>query len=250
MAGGGPAGGPAGGRPDVAVGGRLATYSHPMSSRSSSGPLTTVLTQEQQAALKPAAVIADLRAGNERYASGRLTERNHLAQLPLAAAGQFPKAAVVSCVDSRVPVETVFDCGIGDLFVARVAGNFVNPDILGSLEFACHVSGSKVVVVLGHEACGAVKAAVDGVELGNITEMLSKITPVVAATESPSGDRTSGNTEFVAQVTAANVRHTMARVVAESPILAEMVGQGSIAIVGAVYQLGTGRVTFLDGDTT
>ena len=217
-----------------------------MSSERPSGPLTSVLTQAQQSALQPAAVIDDLRSGNERYVGGRLTERDHLAQLPLAVGGQFPKAAVVSCVDSRVPVEAIFDCGIGDLFVARVAGNFVNPDILGSLEFACHVSGSKVIVVLGHESCGAVKAAIDGVEVGNITEMLSKITPVVAATDPSSGDRTSGNAEFVAQVTAANVQHTIARILAESPILAEMADRGAIAVVGAVYRLSTGEVTFLD----
>jgi len=154
-------------------------------------------------------------------------------------------AAVVSCVDSRVPVESVFDCGIGDLFVARVAGNFVNVDILGSLEFACHVSGSKVIVVLGHESCGAVKSAVDGVELGNITEMLSKITGSVEATEA-TGERSSGNAEFVAAVTEANVRNTIERIRTESPILADMEADGQIQIVGAVYELATGNVAFLD----
>ncbi len=216
-----------------------------MSPTASGGSESPVLTAEQQSALRPDEVVADLKAGNARYATGRLSERDHLVQIPLAVSGQYPKAAVVSCVDSRVPVEAIFDCGIGDLFVARVAGNFVNPDILGSLEFACHVSGSKAIVVLGHQSCGAVMAAVDGVELGNITEMLSKITPVVAATEAPDGDRSSGNAGFVAAVTEANVRHTVARIMAESPVLAAMVDEGTLVIVGAVYSLETGEVTFL-----
>ena len=212
-------------------------------------PLTvrtrTVLTPDDQQALTPEAVLADLRAGNQRFVAGRTTRRDHLAQLPLAEAGQNPEAIILSCVDSRVPVENVFDQGIGDLFVARVAGNFVNPDILGSMEYACKVAGAKVVLVLGHQHCGAVKSAIDGVELGNITELLSKITPVVDATEE-SGDRTSTNAEFVAAVTEANVAHTIDRVRAESPILAEMEANGEIAIVGAVYQLTTGEVEFLE----
>lgn len=208
-------------------------------------PESTVITQDQQSALTPEAVIAELGAGNARYVAGQLTERDHLAQIPLAQQGQYPKAAVLSCVDSRVPVEAIFDCGIGDLFVARVAGNFVNVDVLGSLEFACHVSGSKAIVVLGHEACGAVKAAVDGVELGNITEMLAKITPVVGATPGFAEDRTSANPALVDAVIEGNVRHTIGRIRAESPILAEMERAGAIAIVGAVYGLGDGVVRFL-----
>ena len=204
-----------------------------------------VLSQAQQAELTPSDVIDRLEAGNARWVAGALTARNHLAQIPVATAGQYPMAAVVSCVDSRVPVESVFDCGIGDLFVARVAGNFVNVDILGSLEFACHVSGSKVIVVLGHESCGAVKSAIDGVELGNITEMLAKITGAVEATPTD-GDRTSANVDFVAAVAEANVRNTIERIRAESPILAQMEADGDLAIVGAVYQLSSGRVDFLD----
>lgn len=208
--------------------------------------VTSVLTSEEQAALDPSSVLTALGEGNARFVGGRLTERDHLAQLPKAAEGQWPMAAVLSCVDSRVPVETVFDRGIGDLFVARVAGNFVNPDMLGSLEFACHVSGSKVIVVLGHESCGAVKGAIDGVELGNITEMLSKITPVVDQIEGVEGDRSSANGALVSAVVEANVRNTVARIRAESPLLAAMADEGSIAIVGAVYDLETGTVTFLD----
>ncbi len=216
-----------------------------MTTSSNAAGSDAVLTQEQQAELLPGEVIERLRAGNERYVAGSLTSRNHLAQLPAAVSGQYPMAAVVSCVDSRVPVESIFDCGIGDLFVARVAGNFVNVDILGSLEFACHVSGSKVIVVLGHESCGAVKSAIDGVELGNITEMLSKITGAVDATET-TGERASGNADFVAAVTEANVRNTIERIRTESPILAEMESDGQIQIVGAVYELRTGNVAFID----
>lgn len=205
----------------------------------------TVLTSEEQQALSPAQVVDDLKVGNDRFARGKTTSRDHLAQLPLAESGQSPEAIVLSCVDSRVPVEAIFDRGIGDLFVARVAGNFVNPDMLGSMEYACKVAGSKVVLVLGHQHCGAVKSAIDGVELGNITELLSKITPVVDATDE-SGDRTSANAEFVAAVTAANVAHTIDRIRHESPILAEMEANGEIAIVGAVYKLATGQVEFLE----
>ena len=216
-----------------------------MTTRPTTASSDVVLNQAQQAELTPSDVIDRLEAGNARWVAGALTARNHLAQIPVATAGQYPMAAVVSCVDSRVPVESVFDCGIGDLFVARVAGNFVNVDILGSLEFACHVSGSKVIVVLGHESCGAVKSAIDGVELGNITEMLAKITGAVEATPTD-GDRTSANVDFVAAVAEANVRNTIERIRAESPILAQMEADGDLAIVGAVYQLSSGRVDFLD----
>ncbi len=143
------------------------------------GLVEEVLTQEQQAALTPDLVIETLKAGNARFVVGVVTLRNHVEQVRRAARGQFPKAIILSCVDSRVPVEDVFDRGIGDLFVARVAGNFVNIDILGSMEFACKVSGAKLVLVMGHEHCGAVQGAVDQVELGNITGMLSKIQPAV-----------------------------------------------------------------------
>jgi len=206
----------------------------------------TVLTPDEQLALTPEAVLEDLRAGNERFVAGDVTVRDHLAQLPLAETGQNPEAIVLSCVDSRVPVENIFDQGIGDLFVARVAGNFVNADMLGSMEYACKVAGAMVVLVLGHQHCGAIKSAIDGVELGNITELLSKITPVVDATDG-FDDRTSANPDFVAAVTRANVAHTIDRIRAESPILAEMETTGEIAIVGAVYTLATGEVAFLTG---
>jgi len=143
------------------------------------GVVEDVLTKEEQDALSPDKVIQSLKEGNERFMRNDLTARNHSAQVRRSVKAQYPKAIVLSCVDSRVPVEDVFDRGIGDIFVARVAGNFVNEDILGSMEFACKVSGSKLILVMGHEHCGAVKAAVDDVKLGNITPMLSKIRPAV-----------------------------------------------------------------------
>lgn len=198
--------------------------------------------------MTPASVIERLEAGNQRYVSGELTEFDHLNQIPLATSGQYPMAAIVSCVDSRVVVEAVFDCGIGDLFVARVAGNFVNTDIIGSLEFATKVSGSKVIVVLGHESCGAVKSAIDKVELGNITPMLANITPAVdssASSEAEGTNLTSANKDFVAKVVNTNVTNTIERIRAESPIMVEMETAGELQIVGAVYSLQNGQVTFM-----
>lgn len=209
------------------------------------GLIEEVLTEEQQAKLTPQSVIETLREGNSRFVAGEVTIRNHKAQIRKATFSQFPKAIVLSCVDSRVPVEDVFDRGIGDLFVARVAGNFVNPDILGSMEFACHVSGAKVILVMGHEHCGAVKSAVDDVKLGNITEMLSKITPAVESIDGFEGERNSSNEEFVHAVTEANVRMTIQRIRDESPVLRQMEDDNAIAICGALYDMGNGEVTFL-----
>lgn len=203
-----------------------------------------VLTAEEQAALTPDSVITGLKEGNERFVNGDLTARDHTVQIRKTVDGQFPKAVILSCVDSRVPVEDVFDKGIGDIFVARVAGNFVNEDILGSMEFGCKVSGSKVILVLGHEHCGAVKAAVDDVKLGNITAMLSKIRPVVTNMEYD-GDRTSKNPEFVHMVCEGNVKKTIDDIRTKSPILKEMEDQGEIKIIGGVYDMDTGKVDFL-----
>ena len=164
--------------------------------RSAKPLVEAVLTAEQQAALSPEDVIRAFQAGNARFMANDLTARDHSQQVRNSAAAQFPKAIVLSCVDSRVPVEDVFDRGIGDVFVARVAGNFVNEDILGSMEFACRVSGAKLILVLGHEHCGAIKAAVDDVELGNITAMLSNIRPAVDLVDYQ-GDRSSKNDRFV-----------------------------------------------------
>lgn len=205
-----------------------------------------VLTEEQQNALTPDAVIKILNEGNNRFMKNELTQRNHTEQIRKSAKAQFPKAIVLSCVDSRIPVEDVFDLGIGDLFVARVAGNFVNEDILGSMEFACKVSGSKLVLVMGHEHCGAIKAAVDDVKLGNITPMLQNIKPAVndVAYE---GERNSKNEAFVHMVSERNVRNNIDQIRNNSPILKEMEDKGEIKIVGAVYDMDNGNVAWLKG---
>ena len=155
-------------------------------------------------------------------------------------------AVVLSCLDSRVPVETVFDKGVGDLFVGRVAGNFVNVDMLGSMEFACKVAGSKLVVVMGHESCGAVKAAIDDVKLGNITPMLTKITPAVQESQDFEGEKTSKNSEFVTYVCENNVMNTIETIRNDSPILKEMEDNGEIKIVGAIYDMDSGNVIFME----
>lgn len=208
------------------------------------GLVEDVLTKEEQDALTPDMVIESFQAGNERFINNDLTQRNHSAQVRKSANAQFPKAIVLSCVDSRVPVEDVFDRGIGDIFVARVAGNFENTDILGSMEFACKVSGSKVVLVMGHEHCGAVKAAIDDVKLGNITEMLTHIRPAVEAVEYE-GEKNSKNEEFVHLVCQSNVKKTIDDIRAGSPILKEMEDEGAIKIVGAIYDMDSGKVNFL-----
>jgi len=208
------------------------------------GLVEDVLTKEEQDALTPDMVIQSLKEGNERFTRNDLTARDHSAQVRGAVKAQYPKAIVLSCVDSRVPVEDVFDRGIGDIFVARVAGNFVNEDILGSMEFACKVAGSKLVMVMGHEHCGAVKAAVDNVKLGNITSMLTKIRPAVDMVEYE-GDRTSKNQEFVHKVSISNVKNTIEMIRKNSPILKEMEDNGEIKIIGGVYDMDNGNVDFL-----
>lgn len=208
------------------------------------GVVEEVLTEEEQSALTPDMVIQSFKEGNARFQRNDLTARDHSEQVRKSTLAQFPKAIVLSCVDSRVPVEDVFDRGIGDIFVARVAGNFVNEDILGSMEFACKVSGSKLVLVMGHEHCGAVKAAVDDVKLGNITPMLEKIKPAVALVEYE-GDRTSKNEKFVEMACESNVRNTIEQIRLNSPILKEMEDNKEIQIVGAVYDMDNGKVDFL-----
>jgi len=177
---------------------------------------------------------------------GELSPPNVLPRIEAATAGQFPKAYILSCVDSRVPVEQVFDQGIGDIFVGRVAGNVEGVDQLGSMEFASKVAGVKLVMVLGHEACGAVKGACDGVELGNLTELLDEIEPAVEAVDGHDDDRSSKNKEFVDAVIEKNVHLTVADLRERSPVLAELEKDGAIKIVGAVYSLHTGKVTLLE----
>ena len=204
------------------------------------------LTKELQIKLTPNSVLQDLLEGNKRYTSNSLTGSDVNSLVKQTIGGQFPKAVILSCIDSRVPVEMVFDQTIGDVFVARVAGNFENVDILGSMEYSCKVAGSKLVFVLGHESCGAVKAACDGVELGNITALLSNITPAVKlSADQVEGVADSSNNEFVAKTVENNVKLTIERIREKSPILAQMEKDEDIAIVGGVYSLQTGKVTML-----
>lgn len=206
----------------------------------------TAISKDVQVALAPNAVLQDLLEGNARYTSNKVTSSDVNSLVEQTTGGQFPKAVILSCIDSRVPVEMVFDQTIGDVFVARVAGNFENVDILGSMEYSCKVAGSKLVFVLGHESCGAVKAACDGVELGNITAMLDNIYPAVKlSSEQVDGDMDSSNKEFVAKTVANNVKLTIERIREKSPILAEMEKNGEIAIVGGVYSLQTGKVSMI-----
>lgn len=207
-----------------------------------------VLTKEEQESLTPKQVLTLLVDGNTRFVAGDITHRDHQAQVRAAAQGQWPKGVVLSCVDSRIPVEDVFDCGIGDLFVARVAGNIINVDILGSMEFACAVVGAKLVLVLGHEHCGAIKGAIDHVELGNLTALLSHIQPAVAAVTGFDEDRSSKNEPFVHSVAEHNVRLSVRRVRAESPLLRDLEAQGRIQIVGCIYAMETGGVTLIRDD--
>jgi carbonic anhydrase len=208
----------------------------------------TPVSAGQQKALTPDQVLADLMAGNKRYAAGQLTDLDIKANIKATAAGQYPSAVILSCLDSRVPVENVFDQGIGDIFVGRVAGNIENEDLLGSFEFATKIAGAKLVMVLGHEACGAVKGACDHAELGNLTALLDKIKPAVkaVAADFPEDQRNSKNADFVNKVIEQNVRMTVADIRKDSPILAEMEKEGKIKIVGAIYSLKNGEVTLLD----
>lgn len=204
------------------------------------------ITKEVQGALTPDGVLQDLLEGNIRFVNGNSEATDNSALVNQTTTGQYPKAVVLSCIDSRVPVETVLDQAIGDVFVARVAGNFENVDILGSLEYSCNVAGSKLILVLGHESCGAVKAACDGVELGNITAMLDNIMPAVkkSAVE-VEGEANSSNKAFVAKTVENNVRLTIERIREKSQILTEMEDNGEIKIVGGVYSLHTGKVNML-----
>ncbi|MCL2415067.1 MAG: carbonic anhydrase family protein [Bacteroidales bacterium] len=206
---------------------------------------THVLTQAEQQALTPDCVIEILRKGNQQFVNGELTVRNNPALIADGANGQFPMAVILSCLDSRVPVEDVFNRYIGDLFVGRVAGNFVNVDLLGSMEFACAAAGARLIMVLGHDACGAVVHAINRTELGNITEMLSSLQPAVAATRATfRGEQSTDNKEFVDAVAIQNVKMNVQRIRNESPILAEMERNGEIRIIGGYYRLATGEVEF------
>ncbi len=199
-------------------------------------------TKESQGALSAQNAYDMLVEGNKRFVQNVKAQRNLLDQVSATSTGQYPFAVVLSCIDSRVPAELVFDQGIGDIFSARVAGNIVNEDMLGSIEYGCKVAGSKIIVVLGHTKCGAVTAACKGVELGNITPLLAKIQPAVDKVKESHPEVTDASIEKTVVV---NVEMTMDRMRAESPILAEMEKNGEIMIVGAVYSVATGAVEFL-----
>lgn len=201
-------------------------------------------TKDSQSALTPGTAVMLLKDGNKRFQDNIKADRNLLRQVDDTSTGQFPFAAILSCIDSRVSSEIVFDQGIGDIFSVRIAGNFINDDILGSLEFACKVAGSKVIVVLGHSSCGAVKGACDNVELGKLTGMLAKIKPAVNAVEGVYEDMSSKNAEFVQAVSDKNVELTVQAIKDNSEVLKEMLDNGEISVVGAMYNVATGEVIF------
>ncbi len=199
-------------------------------------------TAESQAALTPGEVLDMLREGNRRFVEGTPARRDLAQQVAATSGGQYPFAVVLGCIDSRVPVETVFDQGIGDVFAARVAGNVVGGDVLGSMEYACAVAGSKAVVVLGHTSCGAVKGAIDRVELGNVTGLVGKIEPAIQAVQ---GERSSSDSAYVDRVVEANVGVVMDEIREQSAVLAGLEEDGDIVIAGAVYDVKTGAVRWL-----
>ena len=223
--------------------GALSVLSLPSYAQLSSS-LANSLTKEERDAMTPDQVLSELKKGNERFRSGKMAPRNYLAEKRSSAAGQYPAAVILGCLDSRVPAEIVFDTGIGDSFIGRVAGNVVNDDMLGSMEFGCAASGAKLILVLGHTACGAVKGAIDDVVLGNLTGLLARIKPAVAATKFD-GDKSSKNPAYVDAVARTNVTLTIAEIRRRSPILESLEHKGSIKIAGAMYTLSNGMVDFL-----
>jgi len=204
-------------------------------------------TQETQAAIVPNRAIELLKEGNQRFVASNMASRDLLNQVNDTSTGQYPFATVLSCIDSRVSAELIFDQGVGDIFSARVAGNIVNEDLLGSIEFACKLAGTKVLVILGHTACGAVKGACDDAKLGNLTILLDKIKPAVDAVSEPADAslRNSKNIDFVNEVAVKNVHMTIENTRNMSPVLKEMEDNGQIKIVGAMYDINTGKVSFL-----
>jgi len=204
--------------------------------------LAKVVTQVEQQAMTLDESLERLREGNRRFAEGRPLPRDLPAQVKEASAGQYPFAVVLSCLDSRIPVEHVFDQGIGDVFTARVAGNVVNPDILGSMEFATKVAGAKVIVVVGHDRCGAMKGACDNVQLGNLTALVASIQPSVTAVAGPACN--SKDAALIDRIAENNVERTIAQIREKSPVLRELEAQGQLKIVGAMYDLDSGNVQF------
>jgi carbonic anhydrase len=203
------------------------------------------LTQERQSAISPDDALNKLKAGNERFLSQNMRNCDLLEQVRATAGGQFPSSVVVGCIDSRVPPELVFDQRIGDIFSARVAGNIINDDIVGSAEFATKLAGAKLIVVLGHSECGAIKGAIDGAELGKLTGLLQKIRPAVEASKGAPGDHTSKNKDFVQQVAITNAK-LAAESLQTSDVLRDLVAAKQLKIVAAIHDIATGRVTFIE----
>jgi len=201
------------------------------------------LTKEQRDRLSPDDIIALMKKGNERFRLGQESPHDYLAQQKTSAKGQYPAAVILSCIDSRAPAETIMDLGIGDCFNARVAGNIANDDILGSMEFACKVAGAKVLLVMGHTACGAIKGAIDKVQLGKLTGLLAKIRPAVEATRYQ-GERSAKNYDFVDAVARKNVELTIADIRRRSAVLADLETSGAMRMGGSMYNLETGLVEF------
>jgi carbonic anhydrase len=204
------------------------------------------LNKEMQAAITPTMAIEILKEGNKRFVNNLKVNRNLLQQANETSDGQHPFAVILSCIDSRTSAELIFDQGLGDVFSVRIAGNIINEDILGSMEFATKVAGSKIIVVLGHTKCGAIKGACDHVEMGNLTALLSKIQPAVYDEKTETENRSSSNGEFVEKVATINVKRTVHAIMERSSILKEMIENGEIGIVGGTHDITTGRVTFYD----
>ena len=203
-------------------------------------------TKKSQSELTPQLALEYLKEGNERFVNNIKAHRNLLEQVNDTSAGQYPFAAVLSCIDSRTSAELIFDQGLGDILSIRIAGNILNDDILGSMELACKIAGSKLIVVLGHTKCGAIEGACNGVEIGHITTLLRKIRPAIDMETTTQLERNATNKTFVENVTVNNVNLTVKGVLAKSPLLAELVQQGQIMIVGGLYDLDTGKVSFFD----
>jgi len=204
------------------------------------------LTKEMQAAITPSMALDLLKEGNKRFVNNLKVNRNLLQQANETSDGQHPFAIILSCIDSRTSAELIFDQGLGDIFSVRIAGNIINEDILGSMEFACKVAGSKIIVVLGHTKCGAVKGACDHVEMGNLTALLTKLRPAVDDELMTKENRTSSNALFVENVATINVKRTVKSIMERSPILKEMIENGQIGIVGGTHDITSGHVTFYD----
>ncbi len=201
------------------------------------------LTREERDKLTPDQIIAGLKKGNVRFRTGKMRKHDYVAQKKTSAAGQYPSAAILSCIDSRAPAEIIFDMGIGESFNARIAGNIANNDLIGSLEFACAAAGAKVILVMGHTACGAIKGAIDNVELGSLTGLLDKIKPAISTT-TYSGERSSKNDSFVDAVAKSNVQQTVNEIRKGSAVLSSLEKEGKLKIVGAMYHLNGGKVEF------